>query len=62
VKEGQTNKRLTSTKQHGEISIKFYCIDAVAMPIKDGAGEFELAELVRQGTRHDGLTGAHTVL
>jgi hypothetical protein len=49
VTEGQVDKRLTSTKQHGEISIEFYCIDAVAMPIKDNVGGFELEEFVRQG-------------
>jgi len=47
--EGQADRRLTSTKQHGEISIKFYCIDAVAMPIKDKAGDFELEDFFRQG-------------
>lgn len=38
----QADKWHTSAKQHGEISIEFDCIDAVAMPIKDNTGEFEL--------------------
>jgi hypothetical protein len=46
--EGQANKQLTSAKQPGEISIKFYCIDAVAMPPKGKAGGFELKLSVRQ--------------
>jgi hypothetical protein len=49
VIEGQAEKLLTSTKQHGEISIKFHSIDAVAMPVKDNVGEFELEIFVRQG-------------
>jgi len=36
----------SSAKQHGEISIKFYCIDAVAMPPKGKAGGF------KSGMRH----------
>ena len=46
--EGQANKQLISAKQHGEISIKFYCIDTVAMPPKGEAGGFELKLSVRQ--------------
>jgi len=44
--EGQADKRLTSTKQHGEINIKLDCIDAVAMPIKGNVGDFELEKLL----------------